>query len=978
MFGFLKKIFGTAQDRILKRYFQIVKKVNEWDERLQSLPDDALRAKTEEFRLRLKGGESLDDLLPEAFAVVKNVCRRLTGTEIHVSGYNQKWDMVPYDVQLVGGIALHYGAIAEMQTGEGKTLTAVLPLYLNALTGKPVHLVTVNDYLAKRDCEWVGTVFRWLGLTTGALTNETPSEARKEVYNADIVYGTASEFGFDYLRDNSMTTTKEEQVQRGFYYAIIDEVDSILIDEARTPLIISGPSPFSRQMYDTLKEGAAHLVRKQRDLCNSLATEAQKILSALPEERKSKEDKEKESEALKKLWLVGKGTPHSKILRRMKEDPDIRAALDKWDLYFYSDQNKQERADFLANLYMIVEEKSNDFELTDKGITAWQEYTEQLGDFLMLDISEEYMKIDEDPSLDNEAKIAAKLVVQEEDAKRKERAHNVRQLLRAHLLMERDVDYIVQDDKIVIIDENTGRPQPGRRFSDGLHQAIEAKESVAIQRETQTYATITLQNYFRMYKKLAGMTGTAMTEANEFKQIYKMDVLAIPTHLPCKRKKAHDEIYMTEREKYQAILKEIQEVHSKGRPILMGTESVEVSEKLSRICKQAKFEHVVLNAKQHEKEAEIIAQAGQRGAIVIATNMAGRGTDIKLGEGIASIGGLHVIGTTRHTSRRIDRQLEGRCARQGDEGSSKFFISLEDPLMRLFASPRITALLQRFRPPEGEPIGSAPILSTSIETAQKRVEQRNYAMRKHTLEYDDVMNKQRQEIYSFRNDILHIEDVQTLARELLETVCSQAARRFFQSRSSEDGWDPRGYTEWLMSHFPLTFEEGIFEEEHLDVQEIEKLASEKVISALEQKISREKTKIAEAEKIAQGLPGNILQSLIRSLMIRKSDQLWQEHLLSMDHLKTDVNLRSVGQRDPLTEFKHEAFALFHQFSTRLYEEIARQLFKIDIVIQLPTEMVLNRGFIQTNHSQFLNPPTDSVSEGSSVTQINAGEARGRN
>lgn len=944
MFGFLKKIFGSAQDRLRRKYTKMVQEVNHWDNKFQELSDEALRAKTQEFRDRYKNGESLDHLLPEAYAVVKNACRRLAGTEIHVSGYNQKWDMVPYDVQIVGAIALHYGSIAEMQTGEGKTLTAVMPLYLNALTQKPVHLVTVNDYLAQRDCEWVGTVFRWLGLTTGALTNETAMQERHNVYLSDIVYGTASEFGFDYLRDNSMASNKEEQVQRGFYYAIIDEVDSILIDEARTPLIISGPVPVSRQMYDELKHDVAAMVRTQRDLCNRLASEAKKTLDTLgvgedtrSREKLSKKDEEQEKEAYRKLWLVGKGTPNNKILKRLKENPDVRAAIDKWDLYYYSDQNKEEKQQALAELYILIDEKSNEYELTDKGINLWKEVSgsEQGDDFVMLDISHEYLKIDEDPSLDEDAKVQKKLLVQEEDAKSKERAHNLRQLLRAHLLMEKDVDYIIQDDKIIIIDENTGRPQPGRRFSDGLHQAIEAKESVSIQKETQTYATITLQNFFRMYTKLSGMSGTAVTEANELKQIYNLDVLEIPTHKPCLRKDFNDEIYMTEREKYNAILREVRELHEAGRPILIGTESVEVSEKLSRIFKQNKLEHTVLNAKNHASEAEIIAFAGKRGAITIATNMAGRGTDIKLEPGVAGIGGLHVLGTTRHQSRRIDRQLRGRCARLGDPGSSKFYVSFEDSLMRLFASPRLTTVLQKFRPPEGEPI-TASMLNKSIETAQKRIEQRNYTIRKHTLEYDDVMNKQRKEIYSFRNDILHITDIKPLATEILETVCQTAGEKFFKIRGEENTWDPEGFRLWLISHFPVSFSEGYFDDEYSDKDELVKKAVDQIIKAFEEKYAREDAKVppqAEVVPAGQPAPSRPANEAIRNLMIRKLDQRWQEHLLAMDHLRSDVSLRTFGQRDPLMEFKHEAFTLFDELGNQLRAEIAQGLFRFEILTQ---------------------------------------------
>ncbi|MES2273699.1 MAG: preprotein translocase subunit SecA [Chlamydiota bacterium] len=944
MFGLLKKIFGTHQSRLLKKYWKLVPQVNSWETRYQGLSDDELLHKTLEFKERLAKGESLESLLPEAFGAVKNVCRRLCGTDVHVSGYDQKWDMIPYDVQIVGGIAMFQGSIAEMQTGEGKTLTASMPLYLHALTGKPVHLVTVNDYLAKRDCEWIGSIFRRLGLTVAYLTNDIPPHKRKSVYASDILYGTASEFGFDYLRDNSMAMHKNEQVQRGHYFAMVDEIDSILIDESRTPLIISGPVDQSRQMYDELKEGVAHIVRVQRDQCNRLATDARRTLETLgvleetENKRKlSKQESEKEKEAYKKLWLVSKGTPRNKILKRIKENPDLRSEIDKWETYFFGEQNKEEKFTTLSELSMIVDERNNEYELTDKGIHGWGEFKEGVGihDFVMLDLGHEYLAIDSNSDLSDLEKMQAKTVLREEDAKRKERAHNLRQMLRAHLLMEKDIDYIVQDQKIVIIDENTGRPQPGRRFSDGLHQAIEAKEDVAIQAETQTYATITLQNYFRMYNKLAGMTGTAMTEANEFKEIYKLEVLEIPTHRGCVREDFDDEIYMTEREKYNALLKEIKEVHAKERAILIGTESVETSEKLSRILKQNKLEHTILNAKNHAHEAEIIADAGKKNAITLATNMAGRGTDIKLKEGVQLLGGLHVIATTRHHSRRIDRQLRGRSGRLGDPGSSKFFISFEDSLMRLFASPRMTALLQRFRPPEGEPI-SAKVLNKSIETAQKRVEQRNYTMRKHTLEYDDVMNKQRQEVYSFRNDLLTAEQPIQIAEELLEAVAKQIGS---PNPAQDKGLDPTAYKAALMAHFPITFGENEFEGENLVPAEIEKKAFEKILAMFQQKLkfqrellSSFRPDINDAEK-----GQNILQEIIRNLMVRKIDSLWQEHLLHIDHLRSDVNMRTVGQKDPLLEFKHESFALFEDFSKRLREEITRDLFRFEMMPESPQQ-----------------------------------------
>lgn len=932
MFDFLKKFFGSFQERTLRRFSKLLTEVNRFDAQFSSLSDEDLRKKTEEFRARNQKGESLDELLPEAYAVVKNVCRRLCGTEVHVSGYNQKWDMVPYDVQILGAIAMHQGFISEMQTGEGKTLTATLPLYLNALSGKPVHLVTVNDYLVMRDCAWVGSVLRWLGLTTGVLTTDIPPHKRKEVYASDVVYGTASEFGFDYLRDNAMCHEASEQVQRGYYFAIIDEIDSILIDEARTPLIISGPTPKSFQMYEELKEGIAELVKNQKEICNRLANEAKKELESYLTmeviQELTKEQEEKIKAACQKLWVVSKGMPYHKILRRIKEQPDLRAEIDSWDLYYHLDQNKEEKAEMLLSLLVIVDEKGNEFEITDKGIQVWAATSHgSMDDFIMLDLGHEYAKIDEDEEATAEAKLEKRLALTDEDARRKERSHNIRQLLRAHLLMEKDIDYIVDNDKIVIIDEHTGRPQPGRRFSDGLHQAIEAKENVVIQKETQTYATITLQNYFRMYGKLAGMTGTAITESAEFKEIYKLDVLQIPTYKKCQRFDFNDEIYMTEREKYNALLKEIREVHEKGRPILIGTESVEASEKVSRILKQNKIPHTVLNAKHNATEAEIIAEAGNVGAVTVSTNMAGRGTDIKLKEDAAKRGGLHVIGTTRYPSRRNDRQLRGRSARLGDPGSSKFFISFEDQLLRLFSSPRITTILKKFRPPEGEAI-SASILNRSIETAQKRVEGRNYTIRKYTLEYDDVMNRQRQEVYNFRNEILHSEDLLPNARAILENAIAALIPIYFISHAQERGWDFEGFRQHLMSLFPVHFEETLFDNDHYTQEQIEKIALERVITAFETKFKNE---VEKAQIHFPHANTHLLgQKAIRTLIVNRIDSSWQDHLLSMDHLRSDVSLRSVAQKDPLTEFKHEAFRLFHDLSSRLHIEVAKNLFKFEI------------------------------------------------
>lgn len=935
---FLKKLFGTQQTRTVKKYFRIVERINQEEEKLKSLSDSDLRQKTLEFQKRIEEGETPDDLLVEAYAVVKNACRRLVGTSIHVSGYDQKWDMIPYDVQIVGAIAMHYGSIAEMQTGEGKTLTASMPLYLHALTKKPVHLVTVNDYLATRDSEWIGTIFTWLGLSVKALTNETPLPQRKEFYKADILYGTASEFGFDYLRDNSMVHTKDQKVQRGHYFAIIDEIDSILIDEARTPLIISGPSSESRQMYDSLKTPVHALVRVQRDTCNQIASEAKRTLTNLgimqeteEEPKLSKEDEATAKETIKKLWLVSQGNPTNKTLKRARENPDLRARLENMETYFHAEENKAEKIALLEKLHILIDERHSDYELTDLGMQEWAGESKT---FTMLDLSDEYVKIDENTELSSHEKIEEKVKIREEDNLRKETSHNIRQLFRAHLLMEKDVDYIVQEGKIVIIDEHTGRPQPGRRFSDGLHQAIEAKEGLKIQKETQTYATITLQNYFRMYGRLSGMTGTAITEAKEFKEIYSIEVLEIPTYRTCQRDDANDLLYMTEREKYQAIIKEIKEVNGKGRPILIGTESVEISEKIARILKNLGLKHTVLNAKNHAYEAEIIAKAGKRGAITVATNMAGRGTDIKLEEGVSELGGLHVIGTSRHQSRRIDRQLRGRCARQGDPGSSQFFISFEDSLMRLFtANNRVTALLQRFRPEEGEPI-SAPILNRSIETAQKRVEQRNYTIRKHTLEFDDVMNKQRTEVYAFRKDLLEKEDIFAIAQGVLQTVANSISIPDAEDAlPSQD--DLQKYQERLMEYFPITGKEEIFNNtDNWTFPEMQRQISKQILESFLEKCRHEASIIGTVQKMHQQKidPMPVLYNVIRSLMIQSVDLYWQRHLLAIDHLGTEVSLQTVAQKDPLIEFKQQAFELFTQFSQKIYGDTSRKLFSFHMMM----------------------------------------------
>src|SRR5690349_18307225 len=800
----LKKILGSKNQRELRRLTPLVRRINELDEQFKSLSDDELRAKTaawkEEFTKipELEDQwKKLDEILPEAFAVVKNAARRLKERQHSFTVCDQPmtWDMVHFDVQLLGGVVLHRGRIAEMATGEGKTLVATLPLYLNALTGRGAHLVTVNDYLARRDAEWMGQLYTFLGLTVGCIQHDQSPDVRREQYAMDITYGTNSEFGFDYLRDNGMATTREQQVQRGYNYAIVDEVDSILIDEARTPLIISGPATISTHQYDKWKPLVEQLVRKQTMLCNRIATDAKAAFDA---------DNLEDGGLL--MFKVKLGQPRNKQLLRMMEDPEKRKAIDKAELSFYGDTRKEELFALKEELFFTIDEKSQEADLSEQGRSFMN--PDDPNAFVLPDLISEFTEIDLDQALSGEEKEKQKAQRQQHCDAQAERIHNISQLLRAYCLFEKDVQYVVEENKVVIVDEYTGRKMPGRRWSDGLHQAVEAKEGVQIDRQTQTLATITIQNYFRLYQKLAGMTGTAETEASEFFDIYKLGVLVIPTNKAVARTDSNDSVYKTRREKYTAVLNEIKDVHGKGRPILVGTISVEVSEHLSRMLKREGIIHSVLNAKYHQQEAEIVARAGQRGAVTIATNMAGRGTDIKLGAGVADLGGLHVIGTERHEARRIDRQLRGRCARQGDPGSSHFFIGLEDDLMRLFGSDRIVKYMERMGLEEGQEL-EHPLLNRSIEQAQKRVEQHNFQIRKRTLEYDDVMNKQREVVYGFRNEIIHATEVRDRLMDIMEEVVIQKVEQFTNDEDDQHEWNVRALADWVNLNFPL----GMPEEE---------------------------------------------------------------------------------------------------------------------------------------------------------------------
>ncbi len=938
MIGYIvKKFIGSKNEREVKRLRPLVAQINALEEELQKQPEEVLRQKTAAWKEELSKIEDnndlerrLEELLPEAFAVVKNACRRLWGKEIIVREHPITWEMIPFDVQLIGGYALHSRRISEMATGEGKTLVATLPVYLNALTGRGVHIVTVNDYLAARDSEWMGAVYKFLGLTVGCILHDQPPPVRRDQYTCDITYGTNAEFGFDYLRDNGMAERKEYQVQRGHYYAIVDEVDSILIDEARTPLIISGPAVVTYdEQYANFKPQVEALFRVQERLCNRYLSEAEQLLKKVhPEDGSNAQDGEAtEQEIGRLLYRVKLGQPKSPGLMKLLENPENLKLMNQAELRLHADQKKVELYAEKEELFFAIDEKSHEADLTEKGRNYLSPQDPDA--FMLPDLTVALHEIDNGPEADPRKRLEAKAKIQQEYEAKAQRIHAISQLLKAFCLYEKDVQYVVQDNKVIIVDENTGRLMTGRRWSDGLHQAVEAKEGVTIERETQTLATITIQNYFRLYQKLAGMTGTAETEASEFLDIYKLGVLVIPTNKPVARKDANDSVYKTKREKYTAVLKEIKQIHGQGRPILVGTISVEVSEHLSRMLQREGIIHSVLNAKYHQQEAEIVARAGQRGAVTIATNMAGRGTDIKLGPGVAEAGGLHVIGTERHEARRIDRQLRGRCARQGDPGSSHFFISLEDDLMRLFGSDRIVKYMEKMGLEENQEL-EHPLLNRSIEQAQKRVEQHNFQIRKRTLEYDDVMNKQREIIYGFRNEIIHAEDVRDRLMDIMEEVVVQKVQEFTNSDSDAAEWKIRPLSDWVNLNFPLGMPESeLGKAAHAGHEQpvagslydgltpaqfaVCNFISEKVHQAYELKVSFENPEA--------------LKEVERYTILSAIDKLWQEHLYEMDSLRYSIGLRGYGQRDPLIEYKAEAFRIFDELMVNIKTEICHNIFR---------------------------------------------------
>ena len=778
---FLLKIFGSKNERALRRYYPIVDRINELEPQIKPMSDDELAAQTKRFKARYEAGETLDDLLPEAFATVREACWRTL-------------EMRHFDVQLIGGVVLHEGCIAEMKTGEGKTLVAPLAAYLNAITGKGVHIITVNDYLARRDAEWMGNIYKFLGLTVGSIVHGMDDYERKDAYSCDIIYGTNNEFGFDYLRDN-MKFTPETLVQRELYFAIVDEVDSILIDEARTPLIISGPAEKSTHLYYQV---------------NSII-------------------------------------------------PSLEAETD-----------------------YTVDEKAKSAMLTEDGVAKAEK---------LLNVDNLY------------------------DTKNIDLLHHVNQALKAHALFKRDVDYIVKEGEVIIVDEFTGRLMPGRRFSEGLHQALEAKEKVKIENENQTLATITFQNYFRMYDKLSGMTGTADTEAAEFKKIYNLDVMVIPTNEPMIRVDHPDVIYQTKREKYEAVLDEIAELYNKGQPVLVGTVSIDVSEELSNRLKKRGVPHNVLNAKNHEAEAEIIANAGQKNAVTISTNMAGRGTDIKLGEGVVELDGLHILGTERHESRRIDNQLRGRSGRQGDPGSSRFYLSLEDDLLRIFGGERISGFMNRLGMEEGEPI-QHKMISRAIENAQSKVEGHNFQIRKQLLEFDDVMNQQREMIYKHRQQALSEQSLHPVIEEMIAEKAGDIVGAHTDEKMPVHDWDFKGMRNAIFEQFNFRL--------NINPDSVEGLTPEKAADWIQD----EAVRVYEEKRAMIGATD--FREIERIVMLQTVDNLWKDHLLSMDHLKEGIGLRGYAQQDPLMVYKKEAYEMFQDLISRIKEETLQILFRIQI------------------------------------------------
>jgi len=939
MLKIFKKIFGDKYEKDLKVLLPIIEEINSYYETIKNLTDEELIGKTneskekiqartqetrkqiDELKARLQSDEDfdrqlvydeldeledklndeyeeiLDELLPEAFAIIKSTCQRLVGKSWTVAENKITWDMVPYDVQLIGGIVLHQGKIAEMGTGEGKTLVATLPLYLNALTGRGVHLITVNDYLAKRDSEWMGEIFRFHGLTVGVILNTMDSIQRQQQYACDITYGTNNEFGFDYLRDN-MSIDKSQQVQRGHNYAIVDEVDSVLIDEARTPLIISGPVDRDDHQFDDMKPKIERLYRLQKNYVATLVQQAEDMLNS---------DGGNETEAGVLIFRASRGLPKNNKLTKVLSEASNKRLMQQTEMEYLREKGKNMHI-IDEELYFVIDEKNNQIDLTEKGREELARGSGMEKEYFVLpDLGFEISKFEHDETMTLEQKLKRKEELYKKYSDASDRIHTLQQLLKAYTLFEKDVEYVVTEDgKIAIVDEFTGRVLPGRRYSDGLHQAIEAKENVKVERDSQTLATITLQNYFRMYNKLAGMTGTAETEEGEFFEIYKLEVVVIPTNKPVVRDDQDDAVYKTKREKYNAIIEQIENLKKDGRPVLVGTTSVEVSETLSRMLKRKGVQHNVLNAKQHQREAEVVAHAGEISAVTIATNMAGRGTDIKLGAGVVDKGGLYILGTERHESRRIDRQLRGRSGRQGDPGTSKFYLSLEDDLMRLFGSDRISSVMERIGIKEGEVI-QHPMISKSVERAQKKVEENNFAIRKRLLEYDNTMNSQREVIYSRRLRALHGDRLKSEILDQMEEFVSEVVEKHFETVNVI------GIKEQIL--------QSLLVEVKLEPEEFETIGKDGVVKLIVD------TAIDFYKRKEEILGSELMARLERYAVLSVLDQKWKDHLREMDDLKEGIGLRAYGQKDPLVEYKGEAFKIFVELLNQIRDESVSFAFK---------------------------------------------------
>ncbi|HIA94588.1 MAG TPA: preprotein translocase subunit SecA [Candidatus Marinimicrobia bacterium] len=932
--------------------------INQREEKAQSFPADMDRHEREKEILKAEQG-ALDFIMAEAFAIVKETCKRLYGSSWRVSGLESTWEMIPYDVQLLGAITLHSGKVSEMKTGEGKTLVSTMPIYLNALTGKGVHVITVNDYLAQRDAEWMGEVYKQLGLSVGFILNSMDNVQRREMYNQDITYGTNNEFGFDYLRDN-MALQIEDKVQRGHAFAIVDEVDSVLIDEARTPLIISGAvdAPVD-ETFTTLKPGVQQLVKQQSALVSELVREAQKLL-----------DEDDEDTAGLKLLQAQRGMPkHRQVMKIFQEPGMLKLAHDIESIYIRD--KKMHEVD--EALYFIIEEKSHVMDMTDKGRNLLAPDNPET--FIIPDLGEMLLEIGEQDDLSAMEKEQEKDKAHQLHAQRSGTIHNFNQLLRAYTMYEKDVEYVLQEGKVMIVDEFTGRVLPGRRYSDGLHQALEAKENVRIERETQTLATITIQNYFRLYDKLAGMTGTAETEAEELGSIYGLDVTVVPTHRDIIRDDREDLVYKTKREKYNAAIDEISECHHRGQPVLVGTISVEISELLSRMLKRKNIPHNVLNAKQHQSEAEVVARAGQRGAVTIATNMAGRGTDIKLGEGIKELGGLHIIGTERHESRRIDLQLRGRSGRQGDPGSSRFYLSLEDDLMRLFSSDRVASIMDKMGIEEGEVI-SAKMVTRAISNAQKKVEVRNFGIRKHLLEYDDVMNQQRQVVYDIRNQALGGEDM----RETIDQILDDYIMDEIEVQS------PAGTPDmWDWDHLKQSFASHIMVDATLEQIQTATGNSDLTANDIADWIVEDAKSVYKARESL--LPEDVMRGFERFIILRTIDDKWKDHLYAMDQLREGINLRAYGQKNPLLEYKSEGFKMFQEMMADMNSATVQRLFRTQIQGMDQSQGVQERSVrnVQTSHQDTTGMGFQGQPQGQQANQpqqvrtpIHAQEKHGRN